>query len=145
MNKQTLLFAQVLDSMIDIFIILVAIYFIFIGDLLNACICFGMSGLYSISMVMGLNRLDSLQYEVCICSAILLKDGRIMRGERHCDCYALMQRKGITDREEAEQGFITSNNRFVDRNEGLKLQQNAGIKSADPEGYRYQLYSEDLY
>jgi len=138
-------FAQILDVLVDIFILSVASYYIIIGDFFIACICFGMSGLYSISMMMGLNRLDNFKYEVCICSAILLKDGRIMRGERHCDCYALMQRKGITDRSEADQGFITSKNRFVNRAEGLKLQMCAGIKSADPEGYRWQLYSEDLY
>jgi len=84
--------------------------------------------------------------EICICSAILLKDGRIVRGERHCDCYTTMQRKRITDREEAKQGFITSRNRFVDRKEGQILQLKANIKSADKEGYRgEELFSEDLY
>lgn len=47
----------------------------------------------------------------------------------------------------AEQGFITSENRFVDRKEGCKLQRAAGIKSVD-KNHPYlhdELYSEDLY
>ena len=45
-----------------------------------------------------------------------------------------------------EQGFITSKNRYVSREEGRKLQDEAGIKSIDKDGYRYNtLFSEDLY
>jgi hypothetical protein len=44
-----------------------------------------------------------------------------------------------------DQGFITSRNRYVDREEGLRLQLAAGIESVAPGGYRGQLFSEDLY
>lgn len=44
------------------------------------------------------------------------------------------------------EGFITSKNRYVSREEGKKLQEKAGIKSADKNGYRHKtLFSEDLY
>lgn len=44
------------------------------------------------------------------------------------------------------QGFITNRGRFVSRTEGRKLQDAAGIPSADREGYRGNtLFSEDLY
>jgi hypothetical protein len=45
-----------------------------------------------------------------------------------------------------DQGFITSRNRYVGREEALRLQLAAGIKSACPSGYRARdLFSEDLY
>ena len=44
-----------------------------------------------------------------------------------------------------EQGFITSRNRFVDREEGLRLQLRAGVPAFGGDGYQDQLYSEDLY
>jgi hypothetical protein len=47
---------------------------------------------------------------------------------------------------EINQGFITSTNRFVDRFEGFRLQEAAGIESVAKDGYRgRQLFSEDLY
>jgi hypothetical protein len=43
------------------------------------------------------------------------------------------------------QGFVTSRNRFVTREEGMKLQITAGIPSVGG-GYRgNRLFSEDLY
>lgn len=85
--------------------------------------------------------------EICICAAIIADDETIVRGHRHGDCILSMIRMGKKPKQEAEaQGFITSRNRFVDRKEGRKLQDDAGIKSADPEGYRGKtLFSEDLY
>jgi len=47
---------------------------------------------------------------------------------------------------DVEQGFVTSKNRYVSREEGRSLQEAAGIKSAGKDGYRGNtLYSEDLY
>ena len=91
--------------------------------------------------------------EVCICAAIKMPDGYIVRGHRHNDCihtiYGIKRyQTGLSKMYEAIiEGFITTRNRFVDRKEGLKLQMAAGIKSADREGkYRGdELYSEDLY
>ena len=89
--------------------------------------------------------------EVCICAAIKMSDGYIARGQRHGDCIKHINErytylgKGVTWGGSV-QGFITGHNRFVTREEGRKLQDAAGIKSADPEGYRYDtLFSEDLY
>jgi hypothetical protein len=49
-------------------------------------------------------------------------------------------------RNESSQGFITSRNRFVTREEGYALQVAAGIPSAAAGGYRgKRLFSEDLY
>ena len=66
------------------------------------------------------------------------------RGHRHGDC----MRSAIEAKHSPEgaQGFMTSKNRFVGREEGRKLQDAAGIKSVDREGYRGKtLFSEDLY
>lgn len=88
--------------------------------------------------------------EICICAAIKLNDGLIIRGHRHGDCINnLRQRPDMTDdRYKGHvQGFITSKNRFVTREEGRKLQDEAGIQSAEKDGgYRGNtLFSEDLY
>jgi hypothetical protein len=85
--------------------------------------------------------------EVVICAAIKTEDGIIARGHRHSDCYHVLIGMGIdTKKCDGEQGFITSKNRFVSREEGRILQDKAGIKSADREGYRGKtLFSEDLY
>lgn len=79
--------------------------------------------------------------EVCLCAAVKTVDGYVIRGHRHSDCIRhLKYHKG------AVQGFLTSNNRFVDREEGYKLQKSAEIKSIADGGYRGEkLYSEDLY
>jgi len=91
--------------------------------------------------------------ELCICAAIRLPDGRVIRGHRHHNCFAAIAELATVDAsipsqsERFEQGFVTSRNRFVDRVEGLALQRAAGIPSADPvrKGYGNQLFSEDLY
>lgn len=91
--------------------------------------------------------------EVCICAAVQMPDGYVVRGHRHSDCihtiYGIKRyQTGLSKMyEEIIYGFMTTKNRFVDRKEGLKLQLAAGIKSADKEGsYRGdELYSEDLY
>jgi len=99
-----------------------------------------------------------MEKEIIICSAI--KAGkRIWRGHRHEHALQAMRDKlsggGMTEKElrsfyigdgKMEQGFITSENRFVSREEALKLQKAAGIKSVDKDGYRGDiLFSEDLY
>ena len=87
--------------------------------------------------------------EICICASILMPDGYIVNGHRHCD--AIHAALGIPrytkdDVCNAEQGFTTSANRFVTREEGRKLQDAAGIPSKDPHGYMPNtLFSEDLY
>jgi len=83
--------------------------------------------------------------EICICAAMRDENGYIWRGHRHADCISLMMENGRYFSGVKNQGFITSRNRFVTREEGLKLQIDAGIES---KGGRYRadrLYSEDLY
>lgn len=98
--------------------------------------------------------------EVCICAAIRLPDGRVIRGHRHDGC--IMYAKAMVDCEARpsngggpewhpsmcrEQGFVTSRNRYVDRIEGMRLQIAAGVRSAC--GGKMEigtpLFSEDLY
>lgn len=87
--------------------------------------------------------------EIVICAAIKTKDGKVIRGHRHADAiYTARDREGykIEDLSFADQGFVTSRNRYVTREEGRKIQDAAGIKSASPEGYMTgTLFSEDLY
>lgn len=86
--------------------------------------------------------------EFCICAAVLMPDGYIVRGHRHSD--AMQTAGGIPRYEKMRgmpQGFVTSLGRFVDREEGARLQIAAGIESAD-KAQPYlngELYSEDLY
>ena len=86
--------------------------------------------------------------EICICAAVICTDGTVIRGHRHRDCFDTIIRKGKKIAKFLDaQGFITSKNRFVNREQGFKLQQAAGVKSANPEGYNKAgwLFSEDLY
>jgi len=87
--------------------------------------------------------------EIVICAAVKAENGRIFRGHRHGDamrvCADHKLKLCMTSSQE-QQGFITSKNRYVGREEGRILQDKAGIKSADEEGYRgTTLFSEDLY
>jgi hypothetical protein len=85
--------------------------------------------------------------EIVICAAVKAKNGKVFRGHRHNNCFATIMDAGLTPSNNYDdQGFITSKNRFVTREEGRKLQDLAGIPSADQEGYRDDtLFSEDLY
>lgn len=85
--------------------------------------------------------------EIVICAAVKATNGKAYRGHRHGDCMHAIITRGlkISDARDS-QGFITSKNRYVTREVGRKLQEAAGIPSADPEGYRgTTLFSEDLY
>ena len=96
-----------------------------------------------------------MEKEICICSAVEW-NGKVWRGHRHNDCIRVqedelsytMTRKEMCEKNVSKnQGFITSKNRFVDRKEGCKLQQEANISSrlTDYPFHRGELYSEDLY
>lgn len=91
---------------------------------------------------------DFFNKEICICAAIKLNDGTIVRGHRHSDCFHAGVAEHLDKNELmiGDQGFITSRNRYVTREEGRKLQDAAGIPSASPDGYQKgTLFSEDLY
>lgn len=85
--------------------------------------------------------------EICICAAVRFSDGRIVRGHRHDACF--ITAAGWTPKPARSghiQGFITSLNRFVGREEGAKLQNAAGLRSAHHGGViNEELFSEDLY
>ena len=84
--------------------------------------------------------------EIVICSAIKTETGKVIRGHRHNNCLNLIHELHLSHINSI-QGFITSKNRFVDRQEGYDLQIKAGVKSSHPSGYcrSGELYSEDLY
>lgn len=69
--------------------------------------------------------------EVCVCAAVRLSDGYIVRGHRHNDCLRTASEMHRTDSARPEQGFMTTRNLFVNRNEGLHLQLAAGVPSAN--------------
>ena len=90
--------------------------------------------------------------EQCVCAAIQMPDGYVIRGHRHDDCYLVLlglrkeddlsqPRYGKAEGHQAIQGFMTTRGRFVDRAEGARLEIEAGrehfIGSC--------LTSEDLY
>lgn len=91
--------------------------------------------------------------EVCLCAALLLDDGRIIRGHRHDDCIGTYgkwrnagQRIPPLTRQE-QQGFLTSRGRFVSREEGARLMR-AVLHHSPYSGRQFDadiLFSEDLY
>jgi len=82
--------------------------------------------------------------EICICAAVKCPT-LLIRGHRHADCFRNLSERPMKVEGPFEQGFITSRNRFVDREEGLRLQLRAGVPAFGGDGYQDQLYSEDLY
>lgn len=101
-------------------------------------------------------------FEVCICSGIKWR-GKVWPGMRHGDCMEAMRRElgwKMTGQQMMrshmfnEQGFITNKNRYVTRQEALRLHKAAGIPSRaemtergkKTAGYRKGImFSEDLY
>ncbi len=100
--------------------------------------------------------------EFCICAAIQMPDGYVVRGHRHSDCLAVAgglrrmvrlepyeswPRYTNDQIRKAPQGFVTSQGRFVERKEAAQLQLTAGIASKDIEHpyFNGECYSEDLY
>ncbi len=85
--------------------------------------------------------------ETVVCAAVMASDGSIYRGHRHGHAMRAVRDEGkelMNDRR--QQGFITTRNRYVSREEARLLQDAAGIPSADKDGYRANtLFSEDLY
>ncbi len=93
-------------------------------------------------------NIPKVQLEVCICAAMLMDDGYIIRGHRHVACLMTAGNMGYGRQvlRSEQQGFVTSRNRFVDRMEGARLQNAAGLVSADTkQSIKDMLFSEDLY
>lgn len=75
-----------------------------------------------------------------------IKEGIIICGQRHLQCiriYSFMtgKRSVTTECGEYEQGFLTSTNRFISREEGGMIAFNAG----QTKELKTRLYSEDLW
>jgi len=94
---------------------------------------------------------ESNQKEFIICAAVMYK-GNMITGYRHGDCINVIKllvedlnEEDIPDRK--DQGFLTSKNRYVSRNEAFKIaQENKQIWHSLHEGVEEnQLVSEDLY
>jgi hypothetical protein len=86
--------------------------------------------------------------ENCLCAAMLMPDGYIVRGHRHDDCImtaAYYKRYSKGDLHQATPGFLTTTGRFVDRVEGAAVQKAAGIASVHTGTFTDFLFSEDLY
>lgn len=88
--------------------------------------------------------------ELPACAALVRRQPNgfdlIVAGRRHGDCLSAINSAGLL-KQDWEQGFMTTNGRFVSRLEALDLRLKAGLPSASPDGYRKQhgLFSEDLY
>ena len=88
-----------------------------------------------------------------ICAAIKFPDGTIIRGHRHSDCFkTAMSIPWLESKyrmQQAIQGFISAENKFVDRLEAMDIQIDTGIPTADKKSISYKkgyiLFSEDLY
>jgi len=104
---------------------------------------------------------NCIMKEYIMCSAIWVKDkevdavhipknieyGAVYCGYRHCNCIELISHK--YDRLKFieignMQGFLTSQNRFVDRIEGMKIAKESG-RLLKPQEVKKELYSEDLW
>lgn len=86
--------------------------------------------------------------EICICAAVKASDGKYYRGHRHSECIQAISARKLKCNKNSRlnQGFITSKNRFVDRYEGARLQNEAGVVSVRTgKPIDEILFSEDLY
>lgn len=100
--------------------------------------------------------MNNFKEEYVACSAIWYDDGYIylhqpkniskgfvVLGMRHCNCFITVQiLRGKMDRSvKIIQGFMTSNNKFVDRTEAAKI----AYRSSQTKELKNTLFSEDLY
>lgn len=90
--------------------------------------------------------------EIIICAAVRAKDGKIIPCWRHGNgVYTLHSIPGYEDERPHgdDQGFLTSKNRYVNREEAYRIFVESGAVSVDEEQHpmasRDELYSEDLY
>ena len=91
--------------------------------------------------------------EFCICAAIKMPNGDIIHGHRHNHCYDVVRATAQTEEDRlkivhAEQGFVTSEGRFVGRKEAMQIQKESGRPSKYGVSGQYNgdiLFSEDLY
>jgi len=94
-----------------------------------------------------------MRKEIIICAAVRF-NGKVWRGHRHADAMSVMHdelsytmtRKQMIKKEvNKDQGFITSNNRYVDRREAFRIACKAGQVEKRKDVLVQFLTSEDLY
>lgn len=97
--------------------------------------------------------------EIVICAAIWVQDGKkrpyqptnipsgtVFCGLRHPSILSQLAAYGIAHKNRSVQGFLTSKNRFLTREEASELVRNNNQEMVvDRNAIREQLYSEDLY
>ena len=97
--------------------------------------------------------------EIVICAAIWVQDdkkrpyqptnipsGTVFCGLRHPSILSQLAAYGIAHKNRSVQGFLTSKNRFLTREEASELVRNNNQEMVvDRNAIREQLYSEDLY
>jgi len=74
--------------------------------------------------------------------------GIVFCGHRHLQClYQMIAMTGLKQHEAGEevQGFLTSENQFIDRKEARNIAFNAGQIAGREVSDRFNLYSEDLW
>jgi hypothetical protein len=91
-----------------------------------------------------------LDKEKIVCSAVLvdLKEEQVVLcGLRHSDCIQAMIKLGFSMKETRalESGFLTTNNRFVDRTEGFAIAKDNIQILPDSRIIEGTLFSENIY
>lgn len=77
---------------------------------------------------------------------INIPSGTVFCGLRHCSIISQLAAYGIAHKNRSVQGFLTSKNRFLTREEASELVKNNNQEMVvDRNAIREQLYSEDLY
>lgn len=72
-----------------------------------------------------------------------IEGGFVVSGYRHSSCLEILGFTGIEYKNKSVQGFLTSKNRFLNREEARKLVlRNGQVKKTIIDG---ELFSEDLY
>ena len=75
-----------------------------------------------------------------------IPSGTVFCGLRHCSIISQLAAYGIAHKNRSVQGFLTSKNRFLTREEASELVRNNNQEMVvDRNAIREQLYSEDLY
>lgn len=88
--------------------------------------------------------------EIIICAAVRASDGYVFRGQWHATAmYAPFGLQGMPAYEDErphgdDQGFVTSLNRYVTREEAWDIAEKAGQLNDRPNKKRGYLFSEDI-
>jgi len=93
------------------------------------------------SRAMSAMNLRATPPEIIICAAVRASNGKVVSGHRHNDAIRALQALSGYEGEQPrgeDQGFVTSNNRFVNRREAYRLH---FPKRAEPD----ELRSDDLF